>query len=89
MSSGWDVKVVGFSTEPGAGGTFPLESRGGERRENWMDPNSPCCPGWRAIFFPRVTQLLGAPQSAGTYFINTHLLECCLQHLEVVNIFML
>lgn len=52
-----------------------------------MTPAAPS-PGWRAIFFPRVTELLRAPRSAGTYFINTHLLESCLQHFEVVDVFM-
>lgn len=28
-------------------------------------------------------------QGADTYFVNTHLLESCLQHLEVVDVLML
>lgn len=27
------------------------------------------------------------PRGTDTYFVNTHLLESCLQHLEVVNVF--
>lgn len=89
MLSGWGVKC-GVSHHALSWGNIPSGKEGcGERRESWNDPSSPRRPGWQAVFFPKVTQLLRAPRSAGTYFVNTHLLERCLQHLEVVDVFML
>lgn len=53
----------------------------------WNKPSIPCHPGWWVIFFPRATPLLMDPRGTDTYFIDTHLLEGRLQHLEVVDVF--
>ena len=64
----------------------PGEAVGGEWHQSWKDPSGPCCGPSSSLGSQSSS---GAPQSAGTYFVNTHLLESCLQHLEVVDVFVL
>lgn len=59
---------------------------GGKWHQSWKDPSGPLL---RAIFFPGVTELLGGPSELRQSLCQHHLPESCLQHLEVVDVFVL
>lgn len=79
-------QVQGISHCALSWGAFPVESQGREVQAGLTREATVTLDGRPSS--PRVHSSSRTPRGTDTYFVNTHLLESCLQHLEVVDVFM-